>query len=117
MTRTILTTLVVAIAIGTAAVLAHFKVAKTLPADGAVLTAPPTVVQVWFSEKPALAASALTLEGAGGAVALGRTELADERSLRAAVEGPIAPGAYKVNWLAAGSDGHVLRGSYGFTLK
>jgi len=33
------------------------------------------------------------------------------------VEGPTPPGAYTVAWQAAGNDGHLLKGTFKFTLK
>jgi hypothetical protein len=50
---------------------AHAKLEKTVPADKAALTAPPTSVQLWFSEKPDAAVSKIELKGPSGVVKLG----------------------------------------------
>jgi copper resistance protein C len=96
--------------------LAHLAVKKTSPAKDTAVEASPEYIQVWFTEKPELSLSVLSVAGAAGAVELSPVEAADANSVRAAVKKPLAKGAYTVSWKTAGTDGHVLRGEFKFTV-
>jgi copper resistance protein C len=96
---------------------AHLRVLKTLPADGSKVTEPPARVQVWFDQEPSPRLSRLEMQGPGGEVTLGTTEVGDDRSISAAVTGALPPGSYEVTWRTAGDDGHVQRGTFGFVLQ
>ncbi len=98
-------------------VLAHLAPTKSLPEAEAVLTAPPERVQVWFTQEPDPAVSRLTLEGPTGAVELGKTTVATDKSLRAEVSGQVGPGSYTLKWRTAGDDGHVRRGDIAFRVS
>ena len=100
-----------------AAAVAHMALQKTLPEADAVLSEPPGRVQVWFTQPPDPAVSRLTLQGPGGEVALGATEVRDDRSLAAAVPSRLGAGAYTVRWRTAGDDGHTQRGDFAFTVR
>jgi hypothetical protein len=95
---------------------AHTKAVKTLPAADATVAAP-TTVQVWFNETPDVKVSKLTLEGPSGAVKLGAVKAAAENSIAAAVEGAVADGKHTVSWQTAGKDGHVIKGTFAFTVR
>ena len=96
---------------------AHMVVQKTMPEADAVLPQSPQHIQVWFTQSPDPAISRLTLEGAGGAVALGETEVRGDRSLMAMLPSRLDAGAYTVNWRTAGDDGHIQRGEFAFTVR
>ena len=100
-----------------AIVAAHMAVQKTMPEADAVLPASPDHVQVWFTQSPDPVISRLTLEGVGGAVALGDTEVRDDRSLVAMLPSKLGAGAYTVRWRTAGDDGHTQRGEFAFTVR
>ena len=102
-------------AVATAA--AHMAVQRTMPEADAVLSEPPRHIQMWFTQSPDPAISRLTLEGAGGAVELGETEVRDDRSLMAALPARLGAGAYTVRWRTAGDDGHTQRGEFAFTVR
>jgi methionine-rich copper-binding protein CopC len=95
---------------------AHLAVKKTTPAKGARLAAAPDHVQVWFTQEPDLAVSSLRLAGRSGAVKLGPVEHGGDRSLRARVEATLSAGDYTVTWKTAGDDGHVMQGSFTFSV-
>lgn len=114
--------LVVFILASSAVAFAHLKVDKTFPVTGATVTTAPTQIQVWFSQAPTVAVSGLTLEGPSGKVELGKVTagMADgktDHSVVAHIVGPVAPGAYTVNWRTSGADGHILTGTFEFTFK
>jgi len=78
--------LVAAVLVVTAApAWAHFKVAKSEPAAAAVLTTAPTGVAVWFTQMPKAGTAMLTVEGPSGPVAVSRTAIGKDKSMRAAL--------------------------------
>lgn len=107
-----------AVMVGTVAALqAHVTVLKTFPADGASLTRTPERVHVWFNQAPSARLSRLDLRGPSGDVPLGKVEVdAGERSVSAAIPEPLPPGGYEVTWRTAGDDGHVMRGTFKFSI-
>jgi copper resistance protein C len=110
--------LVAGLGLGSAVLVAHLSVVKTMPADEAHVSPPPERVQVWFNQQPSPRISRLELRGPGGQeVELGKVEVyGADRSISAAVPAPLAPGEYEVTWRAAGDDGHVMRGAFTFTV-
>ena len=84
----------VAVALAGTVVFAHLAVKKSLPGKGAILTASPSVVQVWFTQEPEFEKSGLTLTGPQGAVALDPVKAGPEKSLMATVPAKLAAGAY-----------------------
>lgn len=97
-------------------VLAHMKMARSMPAADST-GAKPAKVQIWFTQAPDKAVSRITLSGAAGDVKLGALTIGADKSMSAAVEGAMGDGAYKVAWQAAGDDGHVMKGEYTFTVR
>ncbi len=107
----------VLVAASVAVASAHMALQKTMPEADAVLTESPGHIQLWFTQSPDPAISRLTLEGTGGAVAVGDTEVKDDRSLMAALPSKLGAGAYTVRWRTAGDDGHTQRGEFAFTVR
>jgi methionine-rich copper-binding protein CopC len=97
--------------------LAHTHLEKTEPADGAVLTAAPSHVELWFNEKPDLTVSKITVAGSSGAVAVGPTHSMSDKSMMADIKTHLSDGNYVVSWQAAGDDGHVSKGEFKFSVK
>jgi methionine-rich copper-binding protein CopC len=100
-----------------AAAYAHFKVTKTEPADGAVVDRPVRDLRVWFTQEPDVALSKLELAGPGGALEVQRVHSMGEKDLMGTVVGAMPDGEYTAKWKAAGDDGHVLEGTWKFTVK
>ena len=96
---------------------AHMRVQKTMPEDGATLTASPRHIQVWYTQLPDGAISQLLLEGVGGTITLGDTTVEEDKSLMASVSSVLSAGTYTVKWRTAGDDGHTQRGDFTFTLR
>jgi methionine-rich copper-binding protein CopC len=82
------------------------------------VAASPKQVRLWFKEVPELAVSSIKLaDAAAKPVATGEVQATDEKtSIAAEVPSTLAPGKYTVTWKTAGVDGHVIRGSFGFTV-
>jgi methionine-rich copper-binding protein CopC len=100
----------------------HLKVDKSSPAEGATVTAAPEQVRIWFTEAPTLAVSSVTLTGPSGKVDLGKLTLGKkddvlDKSVIAKIKDTLKPGKYVVAWKSSGHDGHILTGTYEFTLK
>ncbi len=95
-------------------VLAHAALEKSEPKEGAMLTAPPPHVQLWFSETPDAAVSKIEVTGPSGKVELGPVHAMDDKSIMAMIPGKLAPGNYKIAWQTAGDDGHVQKGEISF---
>ena len=108
---------VLLLVVGAVTLMAHMRVQKTMPEDGAVLSGAPSRVQVWYTQAPAPAISQLLLEGADGAVALDETAIGDDKSLMAVLPTALAGGIYTVKWRTAGDDGHTQRGDFSFTVR
>ncbi len=107
-----------ALVIGSVAIAAaHMAVQKTTPEADAVLTASPDHIQMWFTQSPDPVISRLALESANGDVALGKTEVGEDRSLVAMLPSKLAAGDYTVRWRTAGDDGHTQRGEFAFTVR
>jgi methionine-rich copper-binding protein CopC len=100
----------------------HLKVDKSSPAEGATVTTAPEQVRIWFTEAPTLAVSSVTLTGPSGKVELGKLALgkkndALDKSVIAEIKDKLSPGKYVVAWKSSGHDGHILNGTFEFTLK
>ena len=96
---------------------AHMKFAKSAPAPNATIAAPPSSIQVWFTQDPDPKLIKLAMTGPSGAVALTNVHTMGDKSVMATVGDATPDGAYTVAWQAAGNDGHVQKGEFKFTLK
>ena len=108
---------VLLLVVGVLTLMAHMRVQKTMPEDGAVLSGAPSRIQVWYTQSPDPAISQLLLEGADGAVALDETAIGEDKSLMATLPTALAGGVYTVKWRTAGDDGHTQRGDFSFTVR
>lgn len=98
-------------------VIAHSPLERSRPADAAVLTRTPDKLELVFRHPVHLASVVLSPAGGGDpiAVATGHMDKAIER-----YELPLprlAPETYTVDWRALADDGHVMSGSFSFTLR
>lgn len=96
----------------------HNRLVKSLPEKDSAVSAP-TEIRLWFRETAAPALSSITLVRAtdSAKVALGKVTATDEKvSIKASVNERLAPGVYLVQWKTSGDDGHIIRGSYPFTV-
>jgi methionine-rich copper-binding protein CopC len=97
---------------------AHSGLHASEPADGAVLRAPPPAVVLAFME-PVQVTSLRLLDEAGRERPLRREgeRTAATREARAAVQGALPPGAYRIEWRGASADGHVGGGAVRFRIE
>lgn len=103
---------------GTSSVSAHSKMNSSVPADGA--TVPVGLEQIEFVFSDALRLTLVKVKAAGSKVVAAFTpaKLPEAAAQRAALQIPsLGPGQYTVDWTGIGKDGHVMRGSFAFTVK
>ena len=97
----------------------HLRLVRSAPAADSTLAAPPTAIRLWFSQAPELPVMSVRLTGPDGrAVAL--APLQRDRGRDAPVVAPLrgraGPGRYTVAWRTMANDGHVVRGTFAFTV-
>lgn len=117
--RALLPVLIASSVVASAAWAFHATLVKAVPAiDGTVTTAP-TTLTLWFNERPDVSLSNIRLRGPDSALVVTTAARAAEDSMALVTEvrGALAPGLYTVQYRTAGPDGHVMRGSYKFTLR
>jgi len=97
---------------------AHARLVRSTPAANATLTAAPTSLSLWFSEKPEVKFTVVTLtDSAGAAVTLGPPASIESNGVALPITGAMASGRYTVSWRTAASDGHATTGKYQFSLS
>jgi copper transport protein len=109
----------VAVGLTPTLLLAHAKLVRSDPAGNAVLTAQPSRISLWFSERPEPKFTVVQLlDSAGAAIVLGQPAL-DAKAMEITVDVPpnLPSGKYTVSWRTAASDGHASNGKFAFTLS
>ncbi|HEU5217142.1 MAG TPA: copper resistance CopC family protein [Gemmatimonadales bacterium] len=103
--------------LGTAAMF-HNHLVKSSPAAGESLPASPAEVRLWFNEPPEIPFTSVTLLTADSTkiVTIKAVKTDDSMAVAAPLAAPLKPGAYLITWRTAGSDGHAIRGTYGFSI-
>lgn len=111
------------LSLGAAAVLGsgmlHNHLVKSSPSDGERLTVAPKEVRLWFNERPEISFTSITLMQGDSTkiVTVKAVATADSMSAAAPLTTPLAPGKYLVAWRTASSDGHAIRGIFGFSIS
>jgi methionine-rich copper-binding protein CopC len=100
-------------------VAAHAFLVKSVPARRAVLAQPPSRVDLWFNERLEAAYSRVSVvDAAGRQVDRGDGAVGpDDARLLTASLPPIAPGTYTVRYRVLSVDGHVVDGTFSFTIE
>lgn len=96
----------------------HNRLVKAEPGVDTTVARSPGQIRLWFKEAPELAVSSIRLaDAAAKPIATGVVKATDDKmSIAVTVSAPLPPGKYTVTWKTAGADGHVIRGSFGFTV-
>ncbi|HMC56214.1 MAG TPA: copper resistance protein CopC, partial [Gemmatimonadaceae bacterium] len=97
-----------------AAAHAHTSLKRTEPARDARLAVAPMRIALWFTARPQVPFSRLTLIGPGGEVTLGAVAADSGNGLHATISAPLGPGIYTVRWQTASADGHTIDGEFSF---
>jgi copper resistance protein C len=99
---------------------AHTKLVSANPAPNATVRSVPERLQITFNEAVLPKFVTLTVTGPDGGKLHVATVAVDPKNrarVNAVVHGFGRPGAYRVDWSAAGSDMHRMTGAYSFTLR
>ncbi len=101
-----------------AALLFHTELKHSFPERDGMLKAPPQEVTLTFSGKVTakLTTIAILRPDSTEVLKLVVEKTADAKVVRAPMTRPLPPGRYVVRWKTAASDGHVVRGAYGFAV-
>ncbi|PYM95279.1 MAG: copper-binding protein [Candidatus Rokuibacteriota bacterium] len=97
----------------------HAVLVRSVPAQRAILEAPPTRVELWFNERLEPAYSRVSvLDQASSRVDLRDAAVAADDARRLSVSLPaLAPGRYTVTFRVLSIDGHVVESKLTFTVK
>jgi len=97
---------------------AHAHLVTATPAAKASV-ASPSAISIEFNEALEGKFSGFELSKGGAKIATSAVTLdpKGKKTLTAAPQAPLTPGAYKIAWHVVGADGHKVEGSYDFTVK
>ena len=96
----------------------HNHLVKSSPTDGEQLRAAPKEIRLWFNERPEIPFTSVTLMQSDSTKIATIKAAATIDSMVAAIplQIPLSAGKYLVAWRTASSDGHAIRGTFGFTI-
>ena len=118
--RYLLLSAVVLIAIGaTAAEFRHFGLSRSQPEADAIVPSGPEV-RLWFTEaaqENSVGVRLLTADSTVVTTAAPARDRNDGKIYSIAVPAPLPGGRYTVAWRGIGTDGHVVTGSFAFTVR
>ena len=101
---------------GTGGVLAHAKMIASVPKDGTTVAAGLSEIELSFSKPLRLTLMRVhPLKGGDDIVVSGALPKSVSDKAKVAI-GALAAGAYAVSWTAVAEDGHVMKGSFAFTV-
>lgn len=95
---------------------AHSKLGATVPPDGAVLAAPPSVISMTFDAPVRVTMVRLTNE-AGEAFGLARPQTMRPATAFEARPVSLPGGRYTLVWRGLSSDGHPVEGRFSFEIR
>lgn len=100
----------------TTAVHAHSPLLSTSPADGAVLSTAPTEVTATFAKGIRLTRVQL-IDATDTSVDLDLTDYGAFGTEFLFIVPAITAGQFRIDWRGLGEDGHILNGSFEFTVE
>jgi methionine-rich copper-binding protein CopC/putative copper export protein len=99
---------------------AHARLLRSSPAASSRLSASPAAISLWFSERPELRFTTITVTDSTGTVmALRPVAVSSEGAMgvTAQLARPLSAGTYTVAWRTAAADGHPTSGTFRFTVQ
>jgi hypothetical protein len=97
----------------------HLKLVRSFPAADTTLATSPDAIRLWLSEPTELPATKIAVTTQAGAAvatsAITRAEGKDAPVVASMVK-PVSAGRYTVTWKAMSKDGHVVNGTFRFTV-
>ncbi len=119
MKQTIQTVALLACGLAGASAFAHARLQASAPADASTVSPAPTSLRLQYNEAVEAPLCAVTLIGPGEAevtTAKVAGDKDDPKTLVLALP-KLIPGSYRVEWAAAGHDGHRTKGEIHFAVK
>jgi copper transport protein len=98
---------------------AHARLKKSEPSAASRLKTPPREIRLWFTEKPEVALTKVSIADSAGhpvAVEAAATDTAGPMTVRVPIAGALTSGRYTVKWSTVAVDGHPLNGTFTFRL-
>ena len=100
---------------------AHAALVSTIPAQGAIVAKTTNKVTMHFGEDILVIAgknpnSIVVSDSRGKKVSFGSTTISGAK-ITTALKVPLSPGKHTVKYRVVSADGHVVAGSYSFTVK
>lgn len=98
---------------------AHAHLTRSEPAAGSKLTSSPQLIRLWFSERPELSMTLISMKDANGkefALVPPEKDRGDPLVVSVRVSRPLPDGRYTVAWRTAASDGHPSHGTFRFVV-
>lgn len=98
---------------------AHAHLKRSEPAAGSRITGSPQWIRLWFTERPELSLTVVSIKDANGnvfALASPEVDRSDPLLISVRVAQPLPPGRYTIAWRTAASDGHPSRGTFSFVI-
>lgn len=97
---------------------AHAKLVASNPAEGTAVAAPKTIT-LTFSEKvaPTFSGFEVVMVDHDMKIPVKTAVSKDGKTITGTPQGAFMKGAYKVNWHAASSDGHRMKGAVSFRVN
>jgi len=99
---------------------AHARLKRSDPAAGSKITGSPQWIRLWFTERPELLITAVSIRDASGnafALAPPDVDRSDPLLVSVRVMQPLPTGRYTVAWTTAASDGHPSHGTFSFVIQ
>ena len=97
---------------------AHAHLVRSVPASGAHV-ASISVIRLWFSERPVVRLTSVTLRDQNGAtfsLSMPQAATEDQTQILVSAVTALPAGRYTVDWRTVSSDGHPSHGQFSFTL-
>jgi putative copper export protein/methionine-rich copper-binding protein CopC len=98
---------------------AHAHLKRSSPSAGARVSAPPQMLQLWFSEQPELSMTFVSLKDSLGTtfqLSAAEREPSGVMGVRFRVVTSLKAGRYTVSWRTAAADGHPTSGKFTFVV-
>jgi methionine-rich copper-binding protein CopC len=94
--------------------MAHSPLSVSVPADGDILSAAPSELQLNFRGAAKLVKLSLSQDGTD--IPIGDAHLMQMATRHVVALPAMSAGSFKVRWRALSADGHVIRGDFDFTV-
>ena len=96
---------------------AHAKVERTTPGNGATIDGRLKAITIVFDDPVEVVPRSIVLTGSTGAPqTIGAPRVVDKHILQASLSDRLPDGRYLVGWRILSDDGHIESGSFGFTV-